>query len=325
MRSSSTAPRRCACASSAARRATPRPWRRWSTPCASCRARSRGCEPCWTFPSLGRGGGNPQRGHCGGGTRSVRLYKSHPQSYAILPSLRHPSRKDHAPMRRRQLQQFRSEAFSFVLVGSVLLLLSSVGCAQQSAAASNPSLEPPPAPREFRGVWVATVGNIDWPSKPGLSTADQQAEAIRILDKAAELNMNAVVFQVRPACDAMYESKIEPWSYFLTGKQGQPPSPYYDPLKFWIVESHKRGLELHAWFNPYRAHLAGEKTPIAANHISKTNPRIVKQYGEFEWLDPGEKASQDQTYNVVMDIAKRYDVDGLHIDDYFYPYKVKKF
>jgi uncharacterized lipoprotein YddW (UPF0748 family) len=212
------------------------------------------------------------------------------------------------------------------LVGFVTLTLLFAGCThQKSAAADNPSLEPPPAPREFRGVWVATVGNIDWPTKPGLSTADQQKEAIAILDKCVELNLNAVVFQVRPACDAMYASKIEPWSYFLTGKQGQAPNPYYDPLKFWVDESHKRGLELHAWFNPYRAHLTAEKTDFAPNHVSKTHPEIVKKYGEYLWLDPADKASQDQTYNVVMDIAKRYDVDGMHIDDYFYPYKIKKF
>src|SRR3954452_8365032 len=186
-----------------------------------------------------------------------------------------------ARARRASFARLVGQVASVVFLGTFSLLLGVLGCAQQqSAAAANPSLEPPPAPREFRGVWVATVGNIDWPSKPGLSTQEQQDEAIKILDKAAELNMNAVVFQVRPACDAMYESKLEPWSYFLTGRQGQPPSPYYDPLKFWIVESHKRGMELHAWFNPYRAHLVGEKTDVARNHISKTNPNIVKKYGE---------------------------------------------
>src|SRR5688500_8602142 len=112
----------------------------------------------------------------------------------------------------------------------------------------------PPAPREFRAVWVATVGNIDWPSKPGLSTEQQKAETIRILDRAKEINLNAIVLQVRTTADALYESKLEPWSYFLTGKQGQAPSPYYDPLEFWIAESHKRGMQLHAWFNPFRTH-----------------------------------------------------------------------
>ena len=184
--------------------------------------------------------------------------------------------------------------------------------------------EPPPALREFRAAWVATVGNIDWPSKPGLSTADQQREIVQILDRAKELNLNAIILQVRTTADALYDSKLEPWSAFLTGTQGKAPDPYYDPLQFWIEQAHKRGIELHAWFNPYRAHLMGEKTAIASNHISKTHPNIVKQYGEYMWLDPGEKAAQDQTYDVVMDIAKRYDVDGMHIDDYFYPYKIPK-
>src|SRR4051794_41132109 len=212
-----------------------------------------------------------------------------------------------------------------VLLASLLFI--AVGCSHNRSAGANANdpNQPPPAPREFRGIWVATVGNIDWPSKNDLTTEQQQSEAIAIMDKAVELNMNAIVLQVRPACDALYESKLEPWSYFLTGKQGKAPNPYYDPLKFWIDESHRRGLELHAWFNPYRAHLVGEKTDFAPNHVSKTKPNIVKKYGEFLWLDPAEKASQDQTYDVVLDIVKRYDVDGMHIDDYFYPYKVKKF
>ena len=183
--------------------------------------------------------------------------------------------------------------------------------------------EPPPAPREFRGVWVATVGNIDWPTKPGESTAQQQAEAIAILDKCAELNINAVIFQVRPACDALYQSDIEPWSYYLTGAQGKPPTPFYDPLKFWIDEAHKRGIELHAWFNPFRAHVNESEKSFAPNHIVKTNPAIVKDYREYLWLDPGAQAAQDRTFDVFMDVVKRYDVDGIHIDDYFYPYKVK--
>src|SRR3982751_4418880 len=149
-----------------------------------------------------------------------------------------------ARARRASFARLVGQFPSIVFLGTFALLLGVVGCAQQqSAAAANPSLEPPPAPREFRGVWVATVGNIDWPSKPGLSTQEQQAEAIAILDKAADLHMNAVIYQVRPACDAMYDPKPEPGSYFLTGRQGQPPKPYYDPLKFWIDESHKRGME----------------------------------------------------------------------------------
>ena len=107
----------------------------------------------------------------------------------------------------------------------------------------------------FRGVWIATVANIDWPSKPGLTHAQQKAELISILDRAAKLKLNAVIFQVRPACDAMYASPIEPWSEYLTGTMGKAPEPFYDPLAFAIEEAHKRGLELHAWFNPYRARI----------------------------------------------------------------------
>ena len=112
---------------------------------------------------------------------------------------------------------------------------------------------PPQLLREFRALWVATVSNIDWPSRPGLSTAEQQQELLAILDRASALRMNAIVFQVRPEADAMFESRYEPWSRFLTGAQGKRPSPAWDPLAFAVAESHKRGLELHAWFNPYRA------------------------------------------------------------------------
>ncbi len=179
----------------------------------------------------------------------------------------------------------------------------------------------PPVTREFRGAWLATVANIDWPSKPGLSTAQQQAELVGILDKAVLLRLNAIVMQVRPACDALYDSKLEPWSEYLTGVQGQAPSPYYDPLTFAVEEAHKRGLELHAWFNPYRAKHPTCKSPLCAMHISKTQPAIVCTYGEHLWLDPGEKATQDHSLAVMMDVLKRYDIDGVHLDDYFYPYR----
>src|SRR5690242_2570351 len=126
-----------------------------------------------------------------------------------------------------------------------------------STALAAPRTEPPPPMREFRGAWVATVGNIDWPSGPGLSGEEQQREVIKILERATSLKLNAIVLQVRTSADALYESKLEPWSEYLTGKQGQ--SPGYDPLKFWIDECHKRGIELHAWFNPFRAQVAFSK------------------------------------------------------------------
>jgi len=168
---------------------------------------------------------------------------------------------------------------------------------------------------------VATVDNIDWPSEKGLSTADQKAELIAILDRAAQLKLNVIIFQVRPGCDAMYASSLDPWSEYLTGTMGQAPKPFYDPLAFAIEEAHKRGLELHAWFNPYRAHHPSAKGPIAANHISQTHPELVRRYGKLLWLDPGEKGVQEYSLRVVMDVVKRYAVDGVHFDDYFYPYQ----
>ncbi len=174
--------------------------------------------------------------------------------------------------------------------------------------------------REFRAAWVATVGNIDWPSKAGLSTADQQREAIQILDRAREINLNAIILQVRTSADALYDSKLEPWSAFLTGTQGKVPDPYYDPLQFWIDQAHKRGIELHAWFNPFRTKYAGAKAAAADTHISKTHPEIVKSYGKMGWMDPGEPLAQEHSFRVFMDVVERYDVDAIHIDDYFYPY-----
>ncbi len=182
---------------------------------------------------------------------------------------------------------------------------------------------PPPASREFRGAWIATVGNIDWPSKPGLSTEQQKSELLAILDRAAQLRLNALIFQVRTSCDAFYASKLEPWSEYLTGKMGQTPEPFYDPLAFAVEEAHKRGIELHAWFNPFRARYHSAKSPIAAAHISKTKPRLAHTYGKYLWLDPGERDAQEHSLAVILDVVKRYDVDGVHIDDYFYPYKEK--
>lgn len=190
------------------------------------------------------------------------------------------------------------------------------------AATYQPSKVVPPEPaREFRAAWVATVANIDWPSRKALSTQEQKAELLALLDRAAQLKLNAIIFQVRPACDALYASRIEPWSEYLTGTMGKAPEPFYDPLAFAVEEAHKRGLELHAWFNPYRARLRTSTSPVAANHISRVRPQLVRQYGEFLWLDPGEKEVQDYSMSVVMDVVKRYDIDGVHFDDYFYPYK----
>ncbi len=182
----------------------------------------------------------------------------------------------------------------------------------------------PPVMREFRGVWVASVRNLDWPSRPGLPPALAKAELIALLDRAAADGLNAVLFQVRPAADALYASKLEPWSEYLTGRQGMAPVPFWDPLEFAVEQAHARGIELHAWFNPYRAKEPSAKGPLAASHIAKRHPELVKKYGTQLWMDPGEPAVRDQTLRVVLDVVKRYDIDGVHLDDYFYPYPERR-
>ena len=220
-----------------------------------------------------------------------------------------------------------------VLRLTVLLL---AGCAASSSRAPTPlpawSAPPPreapagapPAPaREFRGLWVATVDNLDWPSRPGLDAGRQQAELLAIFDLAVRLHINAIVLQVRPCCDALYDSKIEPWSEFLTGKMGQAPKPYYDPLAFAVAESHKRGLELHAWFNPFRVRSRDDKTPAAKNYVTATHPELIRAAGEVLMLDPSDPRSRVYSLGVIMDVVRRYDIDGVHLDDYFYPYPAK--
>jgi uncharacterized lipoprotein YddW (UPF0748 family) len=193
-----------------------------------------------------------------------------------------------------------------------------------TAAALSPleaQSDPPPVHRELRAAWVATVGNIDWPSRPDLDTWTQQAELLAILDKAVALHLNAIVFQIRPGTDALYDSKLEPWSEYLTGRQGRPPEPLWDPLGFAVSEAHKRGIELHAWFNPYRARFEKPLSDAARTHISNTRPDLVRRYGSFLWMDPGDPAVRARSVQVVLDVVKRYDIDGVHIDDYFYPYR----
>lgn len=178
----------------------------------------------------------------------------------------------------------------------------------------------PAVEREFRAAWVATVANINWPSKPGLPVDSQQREAIQLLDFLDQHHFNAVILQVRPQADALYKSELEPWSYFLTGVQGKAPDPFYDPLEFWISEAHKRGIELHVWLNPYRAHhVSGAE--ISDVSIVKRKPELVVYLKEgYWWFDPAKKGTQDHSAAVVMDIVRRYDIDGVHFDDYFYPY-----
>ncbi|HXS35707.1 MAG TPA: family 10 glycosylhydrolase, partial [Flavipsychrobacter sp.] len=176
--------------------------------------------------------------------------------------------------------------------------------------------------REFRAAWIATVANIDWPSKPGLPSINQQQQFTALLDKLKGIGCNAVIVQVRPACDAFYPSDIEPWSHYLTGKQGVAPFPFYDPLKFMIDETHKRNMEFHAWFNPFRALMDSRKNPNPPSHVTHRHPDWVINYGGKSYLDPGNPAVREYVIKVITDVVKRYDIDGVHLDDYFYPYRV---
>lgn len=175
---------------------------------------------------------------------------------------------------------------------------------------------------EFRGVWIASVDNIDWPPKGMMNPDSQRTEFIRQLDLHKLNGMNAVIVQVRPAADAFYPSPFEPWSQWLTGIQGQPPSPYYDPLQFMISETHKRGMEFHAWCNPYRADFKIGASSIAPNHVTKIHPEWFLDYGGKKYFDPASRQVQKFVVKVIADIVHRYDVDAIHMDDYFYPYRI---
>ena len=180
-----------------------------------------------------------------------------------------------------------------------------------------------PPKREFRAVWVATVNNIDWPSKPGISSAKQKKEAIEILNMHAKSGMNAIIMQIRPASDAFYKSELEPWSKYLTGIPGKAPDPFYDPVQFWIEECHSRNMEFHAWLNPFRVALDANQ-PLAANHIAFIHPEWIVNYGGKLYFDPGRPQTREFVVKIVADIVARYDVDAIHFDDYFYPYPLKE-
>lgn len=168
---------------------------------------------------------------------------------------------------------------------------------------------------EFRGAWIATVYQLDWPKST--SEIHQKSQLISLLDHLKDAGINAVFFQVRSFADAMYESSYEPWSYYLTGNQETPAT--YDPLEFAIEEAHLRGMEIHAWVNPYRAHHVG-RYRVANNHVTKTHPEWTYRAGDLIYLDPGQRDVRTYITRIVMDIARRYQIDGIHFDDYFYPY-----
>lgn len=179
---------------------------------------------------------------------------------------------------------------------------------------------PPVFQREMRGMWIATVANIDWPSRNTLTAEQQKAEMVDIVARAFTAGINTIVFQVRPAGDAVYASDLEPWASLLTGTQGNNPG--YDPLAFAIQEAHSRGMELHAWINPFRAGNTADTLKLAATHLFKTRRDLIRIYGGNIWMDPGEPDVQDKSMRVVADLVRRYDIDAIHADDYFYPYVV---
>jgi len=224
-------------------------------------------------------------------------------------------------------QGLRKRALAALALAGLLAL----GCGLRSPAPVPAAGGPPAAPREFRAAWVATVANIDWPSRPGLPAEAQRQEVRDLVARARALGLNALILQVRPAADALYPSALEPWSEYLSGRQGQGPEPPYDPLAFWIKEAHAAGLELHAWFNPYRARQSGAASTLAPGdaahgmpgHVALASPGLVRSYGDLLWLDPGEPGAADHALAVVLDVVRRYDVDGVHVDDYFYPYPIK--
>ncbi len=235
--------------------------------------------------------------------------------------------------------------YSFAKASTILFLILSLfitSCATKKPVAKNtkkPVVTTKPAPpktivqkqeaklnlpevdREFRAAWIATVANINWPTKNNLTTQQQKDEAIKILDLLQDANFNAVIFQARPSADAMYKSDLEPWSYFLTGAIGKAPTPFYDPLEFWIEESHKRGMELHVWLNPYRAHHTTGGPITNESMVKKMPEQIIKLRNGMYWMDPSDEKTQDHTSKIIKDLVKRYDIDAIHIDDYFYPYR----
>lgn len=175
--------------------------------------------------------------------------------------------------------------------------------------------------REFRGVWVATVANIDWPSKAGLTSDQQKQELIGLMEQHKRNGMNAILLQVRPAADAFYAKSREPWSQWLMGRQGVAPADGYDPLEFAIKEAHSRGMELHAWFNPYRATMSSN-TFVSEDHMTRKRPELFFTYAGKKQFDPGIPEVREYIVQVILDVVKGYNIDGVHFDDYFYPYPV---
>ena len=207
-----------------------------------------------------------------------------------------------------------------------VLLLGVAACEKNSPTAPvTPIVPVPPAAlvipdlaREFRGLWVATVANIDWPSRTGLSIAAQQSELTTIFDMAQSTKLNAVILQVRASGDALFPSQLEPWSKSFNGTQGADPG--WDPLAFAVTQARSHGVELHAWFNPFRAGNLNDTLRLAPMHFARRRPDLARYYCGQLWFDPAEAEVQDQAIAVIRDVVQRYAIDAVHLDDFFYPY-----
>lgn len=201
-----------------------------------------------------------------------------------------------------------------------LAALTALTTTGASARGELPAAGRPRAAEEMRGVWLATVTNRDWPSRTGLTAAAQRAELIAHLDRAVRDRLNTVIFQVRPTADALWPSPHEPWSQYLTGTQGKNPG--WDPLGTAVAEAHARGLQLHAWFNPYRIALHADPARLVASHPARRHPDWVVRYGGKLYYNPGLPQVRAFVQDAMLDAVARYPVDAVHFDDYFYPYPV---
>lgn len=197
--------------------------------------------------------------------------------------------------------------------------LISYGSGETPVPPPEPSVpENPAASDELRGAWVSTVSNLDWPSKASYGKAEaQKEEYIKLLDELQGMGINAVFVQVRPSADAIYPSSLVPWSSYLTGTAGKDPG--YDPLQFLIEETHRRGMEFHAWFNPFRASTGGDASKLPANHVANLHPDWIVKFGGKLYINPGIPEARQHIIEAIMEVAQGYNIDGVHLDDYFYP------
>ena len=233
------------------------------------------------------------------------------------------------PLTSLLVRRARKSTFAFTAAAG-LLLGSARGAGTQGVvpqgaprdmsrvALKDSTVFPPIILREFRGAWLSPAADGDWPSRPGLSAEQQQRELIALLDRAKSIGLNAIIFHVRLSDDALYPTPLAPWSAKLTGRQGVNPG--YDPLAVAVREAHARGIQLHAWFNPFRASLDGG-IKAARNHVTRTHSDWVRRYGRQQWIDPGIPAAREAVLATIIDVVQRYDIDGVHLDDFFYPYR----